>query len=102
VGRALTGRQAKSRAHQESEGDSRRAEIVQDVPTAASLKRSDERVAAQAAREHVELRPGERVAIEAIDPITVQSVLGFVAEGPPPAWQVERETADAVVLTRKR
>jgi hypothetical protein len=46
----------------------------------------------------VVLRPGERLAIEATDRVTIQSALGFVATGPPPGWQVARTTPDAVVL----
>src|SRR5207244_5878914 len=40
----------------------------------------------------IALRPGERLAIEALDSVTVQSILGFVATGPPNGWQVVRTT----------
>ena len=46
------------------------------------------------------LNPGEAVAIVAVDPITVQSVLGFVPAAVPAGWHVARQTADAVVLDR--
>ena len=48
----------------------------------------------------VDLRSGERLAIEAVDRVTIQSVLGFVATAPPAGWQVSRTTTDAVVLER--
>ena len=48
------------------------------------------------------LQPSERLAIEAVDRVTVQSVMGFVATGPPNGWQTVRETPDAVVLERIR
>jgi hypothetical protein len=50
----------------------------------------------------VNLQPGERLAVEAVDPVTIQSILGFVATGPPSGWQVVRTTPDAVVLGRIR
>ncbi len=50
----------------------------------------------------ISLQPGERLAIEAVDRVTVQSVMGFVATGPPNGWQTVRETPDAVVLERIR
>jgi hypothetical protein len=47
----------------------------------------------------VELGPGERLEVEAVDPVTVQSVLGFVRpDGPPSGWHVALETPDAVML----
>jgi hypothetical protein len=48
----------------------------------------------------VTLRPDERLAIEAVDPVTVQSMLGFVAATAPNGWQVIATTPDAVVLGR--
>jgi len=48
------------------------------------------------------LQPGERLAIEAVDRVTVQSVMGFIATGPPNGWQTVRTTPDAVVLERIR
>ena len=56
----------------------------------------------QVLKTDVTLRPGERLAIEAIDAVTVQSVMGFVASGPPNGWQIIRTTPDAVVLGRVR
>ncbi len=54
----------------------------------------------QVVRADVTLRPGEQLAIEANDPVTVQSVLGFIATRPPDGWQSVAATADAVVLGR--
>jgi hypothetical protein len=54
----------------------------------------------QVVRADVVLRPGEAIAIEAIDPITVQSVLGFVPGVVPAGWRLADETPDAVVLER--
>ena len=48
----------------------------------------------------ITLRPGERLAIEAVEGVTVQSVLGFAASGPPDGWRTVTETADAVLLER--
>jgi hypothetical protein len=48
----------------------------------------------------ITLRTDERLAIEAVDPVTVQSMLGFVAATPPSGWQVIASTPDAVVLGR--
>ena len=56
----------------------------------------------QVVDEEVELQPGERLAIEAVDEVTVQSILGFVATGPPSGWQTVETTPDAVVLERVR
>jgi hypothetical protein len=51
----------------------------------------------------VDLPAGAPLRIEAIDPITVQSVTGFVADpGPPPGWSVATTTDDAVVWQRDR
>jgi hypothetical protein len=50
----------------------------------------------------IDLQPGERLAIEAVDGVTVQSVLGFVSTGPPNGWRTVRTTPDAVVLERSR
>ena len=48
----------------------------------------------------VTLGDGERLAIEAVDPVAVQSVRGFVDPMPPAGWQPTTATADAVVLAR--
>lgn len=56
----------------------------------------------QVVKTEVDLRPGERLAIEAVDPVMVQSILGFVATGLPNGWQIVRTTPDAVVLGRIR
>ena len=49
----------------------------------------------------VDLPPGATVRLEAIDPITVQSVTGFMADpGPPAGWTVATSTEDAVVWQR--
>jgi hypothetical protein len=50
----------------------------------------------------VELRTGERLVVEAIDDVAVQSFLGFVAATVPPGWQTIATTSDAVVLGRIR
>jgi hypothetical protein len=51
----------------------------------------------------VDLPPGAALRLEAIDPITVQSVTGFVPDpGPPPGWSVATTTEDAVVWQRDR
>jgi hypothetical protein len=51
----------------------------------------------------VDLPAGAPLRLEAIDPITVQSVTGFVADpGPPPGWSVATTTEDAVVWQRDR
>jgi len=56
----------------------------------------------QVVRAEIDLQPGERLAIEAVDGVTIQSILGFVATGPPNGWQTVRTTPDAVVLERIR
>jgi hypothetical protein len=56
----------------------------------------------QVVKTEVTLQPGERLAVEAVDPVTIQSILGFVATGPPSGWQIVRTTPDAVVLGRIR
>jgi hypothetical protein len=56
----------------------------------------------QVVKADIDLRPGERLAIEAVDAVTVQSILGFVATGPPNGWQIIRTAPDAVVLGRIR
>jgi hypothetical protein len=56
----------------------------------------------QVVRAAIDLQPGERLAIEAVDSVTVQSILGFIATGPPNGWQAVRTTPDAVVLERIR
>jgi hypothetical protein len=49
----------------------------------------------------VELPAGAALYLEAIDPVTVQSVTGFVPDpGPPPGWSVATTTDDAVVWQR--
>ena len=50
----------------------------------------------------VTLGDGERLAIEAVDPVAVQSIRGFVDPMPPAGWQPTTATADAVVLARTR
>ena len=51
----------------------------------------------------VDLPAGAPLRIEAIDPITVQAVTGFVPDpGPPPGWSVATMTDDAVVWQRAR
>jgi hypothetical protein len=50
----------------------------------------------------IQLQPGERLAIEAVDGVTLQSVLGFVATPPPSGWQTVETAPDAVVLERVR
>ena len=49
----------------------------------------------------IDLPAGATLLLEAIDPITVQSVTGFVPDpGPPPGWSVAATTDDAVVWQR--
>ena len=48
----------------------------------------------------VVLLPGEAVAVRAIDPILVQSVLGYVPAVPPAGWRVAGEAPDWIVLER--
>ena len=49
----------------------------------------------------VSLPAGTPLRLEAIDPVTVQSVTGFVADpGPPAGWSVATTTDDAVVWQR--
>jgi hypothetical protein len=51
----------------------------------------------------VDLPAGAPLTIEAVDPITVQSITGFVADpGPPTGWTVATRTDDAVVWQRAR
>jgi hypothetical protein len=54
----------------------------------------------QVLRADVVLQPGEAIAIEAVDRITVQSVLGFVPGIAPAGWRLADSTPDAVVLAR--
>jgi len=50
----------------------------------------------------VDLQPGAPLSIEAIDPITVQSVTGFVPDpGPPAGWSVATTTDDSIVWQRQ-
>lgn len=46
------------------------------------------------------LPAGARLVLEAEDPLSVQSVRGFLPSGPPPGWHVRTQTADAVLLER--
>ncbi len=49
----------------------------------------------------VDLPAGTPLRLEAIDPITVQSVTGFVPDpGPPAGWTIATSTDDAVVWQR--
>ncbi len=48
----------------------------------------------------IELRSGERLVVEAVDDITLQSFLGFTTSGPPDGWRVAATTAEAIVLER--
>ena len=51
----------------------------------------------------VDLAAGEPLRLEAIDPVTVQSVSGFVADpGPPAGWSLATATDDAIVWQRDR
>jgi len=54
----------------------------------------------QVVRTDVALRPGERLAIEAVDPVSLQSVLGFASIDAPAGWRTVATTPDAVVLGR--
>jgi hypothetical protein len=54
----------------------------------------------QVVRTDVALRPGESLAIEAVDPVTLQSVLGFASTDAPAGWRTVATTPDAVVLGR--
>jgi hypothetical protein len=57
----------------------------------------------QVVRSTVTLAPGERLVVEALDRIAVQSVTGYLPDdGPPPGWQTLTETDDAVVWARSR
>ncbi len=50
----------------------------------------------------VDLPAGAALQIEAVDPITVQSVAGFVPDpGPPAGWSVATTTDDAIVWRRQ-
>jgi hypothetical protein len=49
----------------------------------------------------VDLPAGTPLLLEAVDPITIQSINGFVTDpGPPPGWTVAAQTDDAVVWQR--
>jgi hypothetical protein len=51
----------------------------------------------------VDVPAGATVRLEAVDPITVQAVAGFVADaGPPAGWSVATTTEDAIVWQRDR
>ena len=54
----------------------------------------------QIASTQADLRLGERLAVEAINDVAIQSLLGFVAPSPMPGWHVASETQDAVLLER--
>jgi hypothetical protein len=47
------------------------------------------------------LRAGDGLLVEATDPLTIQSVRGFVPQAVPPGWRVEKQTNDAVLLVRQ-
>lgn len=50
----------------------------------------------------VDLAAGETVRLEAIDPVTIQSVSGFVADpGPPAGWSIATTTDEAIVWQRR-
>src|SRR5207247_8986720 len=48
----------------------------------------------------IDLGTGESLLLEALDPLSLQSVRGFAPAAPPTGWQVVRQTADAVLLGR--
>ena len=48
----------------------------------------------------IDLGTGESLLLEALDPMSLQSVRGFASAAPPTGWQVVRQTADAVLLGR--
>lgn len=50
----------------------------------------------------VAFRGGEQLVLVAIDPLMIQSILGFARSSPPPGWHVGRLTEDAVLLERDR
>jgi hypothetical protein len=51
----------------------------------------------------IDVPTGGSLVLEAVDPITIQSVTGFVADpGPPAGWSVATTTDDAVVWRRDR
>ena len=50
----------------------------------------------------VQLRPGERLVVEAVDEVALQSFTGFLVTTAPPGWQIVTTTPDAVVLGRAR
>ncbi len=55
----------------------------------------------QVVRSQVTLASGERLVIEALDRIAIQSVTGYVPDdGPPPGWRTVTATPDAVVWGR--
>ncbi|MGZ8528694.1 MAG: hypothetical protein ACXWWR_07855, partial [Candidatus Limnocylindrales bacterium] len=55
----------------------------------------------QVVRSAVTLAPGERLVIEALDRIAVQSVTGYVKDDRPPSgWRTLTETDDALVWAR--
>ncbi|HEX3428342.1 MAG TPA: hypothetical protein VHS36_06010, partial [Candidatus Limnocylindrales bacterium] len=54
----------------------------------------------QVVRAEIDLRPGESLAIEAVDGVTIQSVLGFASATAPAGWHVAETTPDAVLLAR--
>ena len=48
----------------------------------------------------IDLGTGESLLLEALDPLSLQSVRGFASAAPPTGWQVVSQTADAVLLGR--
>jgi hypothetical protein len=50
----------------------------------------------------VAFRGGEQLVLDAINPLMIQSILGFARSSPPPGWHVGRLTEDAVLLERDR
>ena len=54
----------------------------------------------QVISQSVDLRPGEGISLVADDPLTIQSVMGFVVMQAPVGWRVAQTTADAVVLEK--
>jgi hypothetical protein len=54
----------------------------------------------QVVRAEIELRPNERLAVTAVDDVTIQAVSGFVVASLPPGWRVAGTTPDTVLLER--
>jgi hypothetical protein len=67
----------------------------------ARFEPTDARLRWSVARVSIDVRSGERPAVEAVEATAIQSVRGFVpAPDPPAGWLVGRETDDAVTLER--